>query len=269
MIASAQTYVQRRIDLPLTIGGAGYQHGSGRSGVLAIGDKSYLTGNQAAHYGIGTVYRGGQPLSEYVERQVRALREKLRLPDGEPGPQLDANADLARRGLAYDAMTYYAPAFVNQSDGVIEKALQRVLKRYLPVVVPATNEELELSLTASAYHFCETFPKAMAKEAGLRLDKIQRGEASAFTQHPTDVANLIYEGSEPRYLETLRDKLLDPSSDLQEELESWARSISEQSREYAELAEAGREGLATANPRTSAATGVFEGGTGPRFPGGK
>src|SRR4051812_11078628 len=128
MFAVAQLYAEGGDRYaPLTIEGAQLQHGQGNSVRRVIEGKTYLAGTEAAHFGIGTVTRMGEALSVQAARQVLVWRATSGLPEDDPRAQFGANGLLAAYGLAHDAATYLAPAFINRSEGVLETIKQALM----------------------------------------------------------------------------------------------------------------------------------------------
>jgi hypothetical protein len=247
MFAVAQVYTEGQWHAPLTVEGAKVQHGTGNSTrITGPAGVSYLSGTEAAHLGIGTVTRQGEALSVQAARQVQIWRATSGLPATDPRSAFPANGLLAGYGLAHDASTSLAPAFVNQAEGKQEAIKQPMMTGLLPMFIPSGPGALERALNAVGVRVAEFLagdPAAVLQPLNNRLDLLARGGAGVreFLQHPSDVDNLLFGGSEWSLLEAMRDAIRTADSSFHENMDRIINDVPIKAHDLAEDAEAARE----------------------------
>ena len=227
----------------------------------------YLSGTEAAHFGIGTVTRMGEALSVQAARQVQIWRGTSGLPPGDPRAEFAAGGSLAGYGLAHDASTYLAPAFVNQAEGKQEAIKQPFMTGLLPLFVPASPGSLELSLNAVGTRVAEFLaedPAAVIRPLNDRLDQLSRGSARVkeYVQHPSDTENLLFGGSERNLLESMRDAIQGNGSSFHEQVGKVVNNIPILAQDLARSAEAARGERSAASASGSGSSGAASAGTG-------
>jgi hypothetical protein len=245
MYAAAQLFAEGRSYAPLAIEGAKVQHGRGNSAWRRIGGKSYLTGTDAAHYGIGTVTRMGEALSVQAARHILVWKATPNLPEDDPRAEFPASGLLAGYGLAHDASTYLAPAFINQAEGALEDAKHPLLVPFLPLVIPRSPEELERTLVATGVRLAEFLaedPEAVIRPLNDRLSVLRQNiGANEYLQDPADVDNALFGGAERNLLEAMRGAIQDPGSEFHDRVESVVKDVPLRAQELTELAVMSRE----------------------------
>jgi hypothetical protein len=239
--AMAQCFARGEINPLLIVEGARAQHGQGHSSVRTDGGKSYLSGTEAAHFGIGTITMQGDALS------IRAAGDLVRLA-GEAGirrrdipSSFESSGQLIAYGLALDAWTYYAPAMVNRVEGLLEVAKQRCLLGVLPAWIPRDPVQLEQAMNFTAVRIAELMVGHRASVSPIlaRLDELRNNlSAREFLQdpHDPDPGNKIFSGKESKLLEAEKAALDGSSSPLHSEVDRVIRRIPERSNELVEKA---------------------------------
>ncbi|QEG00528.1 hypothetical protein Mal15_45980 [Stieleria maiorica] len=246
MAAVAMAYAFDTEHPRLVVGGASDQYLTGNSTTVQKNGKTYLRGTQAAHFAIGTLWRGSQSIAREAEAKIKAALEK----DGSSARASDlmpASSSLVRLMLAYDAATYSAPAFINQSDGKLEVIKQHFMLGLMPSSVATSPTDLNRELTVLGNRMTEFFLKRKINLDPIekRLAAIANGSAKGFFQDPNDLAhNLPYQGEEPVYLGVNRDKLSDTNSDLVAGIVSVGSDVRRSSEQFTEIAVATREEIA-------------------------
>ena len=246
MFAVAQLYAEGTPSFPLSVLGAKLQDGTGSSRTIKGADgRSYLCGIEAAHFGIGTVTRCGEALSWNAARQVEVWRKTSGF-DRKDVHAFEANGQLAAYGLAHDASTYYAPAFLNRSEGKLEEALQPEMTPFLPQLVPNNPAKLTLALNAigeGIVAFLVGSTAAALRPLNERLELLnQRGSgAREFLQDPSDVKNLLFKGSEREYLEKLRHFIRGGNEEFNTRVARLMMDIPLRSSELAGIAQTARQ----------------------------
>ena len=149
MFAVAQLYVEGGLFAPVTVEGRTGparqgqllpDHGPGRQGV-PVGDRGGpLRDRDGDPAGRGAQRAGGPPGPGSGGRRPAS-------PPATPA-EFAANGSLAGYGLAHDASTYLAPAFVNQAEGKQEAFKQPLMTGLLPLFIPDGPGSLELALNA-------------------------------------------------------------------------------------------------------------------------
>jgi hypothetical protein len=245
MFAAAQLYVEGMFYTTLTVEGADVQAGRGNATRKRVGDKVYIRGTEAAHFGIGTIKRQGEAFSVSAARQAVIWQKTSGYPASDPRASFDANGELAGIGLECDASTFLEPGFMNQSDGLLERSKQTLLLAFTPRVLPNDLDALERTIRTLAV---QTAVQLLSDHASVitpienRLAVLgsNTGE-SEYLQDPTDTANFLFGGRERTYLERLLDLHRSPSSDLHKAVDEIIRAIPGASRSLAELADEGRQ----------------------------
>jgi hypothetical protein len=247
MFAGAQEYAEGGRSVPITVEGAKLQHGTGHSySSKGTDGRTYYFGIEAAHFGIGTVTRCGEALSSSASFQVHVWRTTSGFAAND-SDAFAANGRLAGFGLAHDASTYYAPAFINQSEGKLEKKLQPEMTRLLPSHILDGASRLELALSATGQQVVQFFAGSKAavllRVLNERLDDITRagGKANELLQSPSDVANFLFKGSERNLLEHMRDAILGVDGRFLSRVDQIVKDIPVTAHELAEIAEAARD----------------------------
>jgi hypothetical protein len=244
MHAIAQCYAAGAQEPRLFVEGARLQQGAGHSAWLRVGDKAYLRGTQAAHFGIGTLTRQGTAVSALGLRQLHAAAQASGVGATEIHEAFPASSQLVAYGLGHDAVTYFAPAFVNQTEGLLERSKQLYLRGLLPGDIPNTLQRLQSLLTLvgeRVVYFLTENEKVVIRPIDERLLQLSHHGYSEYRQYPGDIENLMFGGQEQRLLEALKSEAQDAGSEFRRAIESVARWINSRAADLAQLAEQSRE----------------------------
>jgi hypothetical protein len=231
----------------LVVEGAKLQTGTGNSARVGRGGVSYLTGHEAAHFGIGTFTLQGQAVSEWAQERIRGLAASRRIGPADIPTKFEANGYLTVHALVHDADTYVAPAFFNRTEGLQEVARQHCMLGLLPVVIPETAERLEAILSAAGERVVTLLAashRAVVKPIEARLRDLTTGTAKEFLQDPHDTANRVFNGRERDALTAMLDMVQGhgpAGAEYQGEIRAVRSRIFDRARDLAELAEAARE----------------------------
>jgi hypothetical protein len=259
LFAAAQTYAEGRMWAPLTVEGATLQDGTGHSSSVEGADgRSYHRGIEAAHFGIGTVIRGGEALSEHAARLVLIERAAAGVKPNDIR-RFTASGRIAAFGLAHDASTYTAPRFLNRAEGLVETAVHPDLTLLLPLIVPQGPEALEQAmntLAARVVEFCAG--EGMLVPINGRLNELVRPgtRAKEHLQDPADdVENRPFGGSEKNLLEAERDLLRGRTGNLGGLVEGILRDVPIYASDLTGLAVEARQERAEVRPPQGDASG--------------
>ena len=245
MASIAVAYAFRSETPRLVVGGARDQYLTGNSGHVMIDGRSHLRGTQAAHFAIGTLWRGSDSIArEAYNSMTRTMKEKGEGNNSRLHDALPASSKLVKLLLAYDASTYQAPAFINQSDGVLEVVKQHFMLGLMPTSIPSDQKGLQLDLRVMGNRLIWFFLNRRINVAPIdkRLRDFKSGAAKAYLQDPGDLESLLlYGGDEEVYLGESRDKLSNSNSDVTTEITSLGCDTHHSAEEFSQLAEAARE----------------------------
>ncbi len=200
-------------------------------------------------------------------RAARSRRRRAGVSSPNFSFRFDANGLLAGYGLAHDASTDLAPAFVNQAEGKQEAIKQPFMTGLLPLFIPAGPGALGLALNAVGTRVAEFLagdPAAVIRPLNDRLGLLSRGSSRAkeFLQHPSDAENFLFGGSERNLLETVRDAIQGASSPFHEQVVKVVNDVPMQAQELAQYAEAARDERSAASSSGSDSSGAASAGAG-------
>jgi hypothetical protein len=262
--AASQLYAEGPHSIPARVRGAHLQDLHGGSDFVRGPDgKVYYTGIEAAHYGMGTITRCGEALSESAARQVRLWRSQHGAAEND-ADSFARNGQLAGYGLAHDTSTYYAPTFINRSEGKLETALQPELSKLLPQLPAVNAGSLELMLNKVAWDvidLCAGSKSTLVRIIDNRLAGLARGDLKELLQSSSDPDNYLFKGSERNFLEEMRDDLKNGDSRLQKELSSVVKQTRQAASDLTEVAEGAKAERAEA--KASEGGSSQGGGAGP------
>jgi hypothetical protein len=240
-----QCYAEGESSPQLLVQGARAQYGRGNSGFVYIGGVRYLTGVEAAHYGIGTITRPGGAVSLEGLRQIRDLARQRGIAPEDIESSFPANGRLVSYGLVQDGSTFIAPAYYNQTEGVQEKTRQIYMRGLLPLYVPQTPDALENQMNALGERFLNTLAdnhRTVIQPIDDRLADLQHNpKIPEFLQARSDVHNLVFDGKEHVALDAMKNEFQNGASEFHVELQKVARDIPLKAADIAEWAEAARE----------------------------
>ena len=195
---------------PLVVEGAALQDNRGRSSSTTQGDRVFWKGHEAAHFGIGTVTSGGEALSIQAARGYLHLKADV-APGGGPLPEsVEARGDLVRFALVYDGQTYWAPTFVNRTEGGLERILQPQMSVLIPSHIPPSVDLLEGQLQSIYSDTVEFLLRGYAESPW----------ESRYFQDPKEVAerDIIFQGDPGAFKDAVKAAVTDPGSTLHSEL---------------------------------------------------
>ncbi|WP_165248182.1 hypothetical protein [Paludisphaera soli] len=246
--ALAQAFVLGERQPLLSVEGALLQHGKGHSSARMEDGKRYLSGTEAAHFGVGTITQRGEAYSVRSTRRMLLAARSAGVAGGDFPTRIGAGADLATMGLVHDAATYYAPAMINRAEGLLEGPKQSLLRGALPVVVAADPSGLESQIITISFQALEVLTGGAGGIGPIqeRLRAIRGGFGKEIFQDPRDPdpGNRLFGLREATFLEATLAAYQDPGGAFARELEGVARRIPEQAHDMAQLAVQAREELA-------------------------
>jgi len=246
MYAIGQCYVQGEIHPLLLIEGARLQAGRGNSRRVDYQGKKCFFGFEAAHFGIGTFTLQGQAVSLWGHDHLIDTANRIGIPQADIGSQLPVNARLTTYGIANDGATSDLPAFLNRAEGLLESEKIKYMRSIVTNFIPTQPELLESFLIWTGErlaHILGANRKVVVNPIESRLSALRSGSASEFLQHPADRTNLIFDGSEKKFLEAEICEYTDSASDLHSRLERIVKDSSRKASEITEFAVAAREEL--------------------------
>jgi hypothetical protein len=247
--AASQLYAEGPHGIPASVRGAHLQDLQGSSSFSKGPDgKVYYTGIEAAHFGMGTVTRCGEALSESAARQVRLWRTQHGAAENDP-EAFAMSGLLAGYGLAHDTSTYFAPTFINRSEGKLETALQPELSKLLPKLPAVNAGALELMLNKvgqDVIDLCAGNGSTLVRIIDRRLDGLAKGSLKEVLQSPSDPDNCPFKGKERNFLEQMRDGLKTGDNRFVEEISAVARQTPHTASGLTEMAEGARQERAEA-----------------------
>jgi hypothetical protein len=246
--ALAQAFVMGERQPLWSVEGALLQHGKGHSSSRMEDGKRYLSGTEAAHFGVGTITQRGEAYSVRSTRRMLQAARSAGVAGGDFASRIGAGSDLATLGLVHDAATYYAPAMINRAEGLLEGPKQELLRGVLPVAVAASPFELEAQIITASFQALEILTGGAGAIGPIqeRLRALQGGFGKEFLQDPRDPdsGNRLFGLRERTFLEAMLAAHQDAGGAFARELEGVARRIPEQAHDAAGLAEQAREELA-------------------------
>jgi hypothetical protein len=214
--AMAQAFAFGETNPLFIVEGAKVQTGAGHSSSRKENNLRYLRGNEAAHFGIGTITQQGDAVSVRAARKLILLSNQFGSLATDPRITR-AGGDLVSLGLARDAATFYAPAMVNRSEGILEVRMQQLLLGLLPAYIPQDPDELKAMMDWKSAQIIDLLS---GKKGGIdpidnRLRAIRDG-ATEFLQDPLDPdpGNRLFGLKESDFLDQRRDEITDPNSDF-------------------------------------------------------
>jgi hypothetical protein len=239
--AMAQCFAQSERYPLLIVEGARVQHGQGHSSLRIEGGKSFLSGTEAAHLGIGTITQQGEAVSVKAAHDLVLLAGSATIARRDIPTSFEASGQLISYGLAQDALTYYAPAMVNRVEGLLEAPKQRLLLGVLPPWIPRDPSALELAMNATGVRIAELMVSNRAAIAPIlqRLDQLKNNLAAReFLQDPLDPdpGNKLFGGEESKLLEAEKEAFGQSTSSLQSEVERIIQRVPERTQELVERA---------------------------------
>jgi len=230
----------------VVVEGAKLQTGTGNSSRVNRAGVSYMTGHEAAHFGIGTFTMQGRAVSTVAQEQVLAIAQAHGVKPSDIPTRFEANGYLVVQAMVLDADTYVAPAFINRTEGLQEVTRQHYMLGLLPILVPGSRAELERSLVTGgerAIHLLAAHNRAVVKPMEERLQQVLNGTAKEFLQDAADTANFLFNGQERDLLTAMIAMVKNTSSaggEFHATIDLMKRRLPELAHDVAELADAAK-----------------------------
>jgi hypothetical protein len=142
VLATALRWLEGR-SYPLVVEGATLQDNKGWSSSISQGDRVFWRGIEAAHFGVGTVTNLGEPISIRAARGFLKHKSQAQSQGESTSQAIAAHGDLVRFALSADGSTYWAPTFINRTEGGLERILQPRMSLLIPAAIPRSVDLLE------------------------------------------------------------------------------------------------------------------------------